>query len=173
MDAAEELLTLAEIAIGLAGFSGVVVAFSRGSGLHDIDRFYFVALLTVTLSAFALAFVPFGFHRVGYNGPALWMASSAAMLATAACVGWSLVASIPRELRAEGVRGRRWHKNVAGKVGDVVSWGLPALIAVLQVANIGGWPMESDALFYVAGLVFWLLIAGMNFFYLVVFGASR
>ena len=64
-------------------------------------------------------------------------------------------------------------KNVMGRVGNAVSWGLPALIFACQLANIAGWPMESGTLLYVAGLVFWMLIAGMNFVYLVLHGASN
>ncbi len=163
MDASDELLTLAELSIGLAVFSGVVVAFSRGAGLHERDRFFFISLLSVTLSGFFLAFVPFGFHHAGVAGPVAWKGSSLIMLAIAGGVGWALVTRIPSDLG----------HNVMGGLGYVVSWGLPAFIFAFQLANITAWPMESGALLYVAGLVFWMLIAGMNFVYLVLFGASK
>ena len=71
MEASEELLTIAELAIGLAGFSGVVVAFNRGGGLRPTDSFRFIALFCSALSVLVVAFVPFGFHYAGQAGPAL------------------------------------------------------------------------------------------------------
>jgi hypothetical protein len=38
MEAREELLTIAEIAVGLAGFSGVVVAFLQRGGLRGMGE---------------------------------------------------------------------------------------------------------------------------------------
>jgi hypothetical protein len=58
MEASNELLVVAELAIGLAGFSGVVVAFRRNGGLRAPERFLFIALFTSSLSAGFLAFVP-------------------------------------------------------------------------------------------------------------------
>ncbi len=45
MEASDELLTIAELAVGLAGFSGVVVAFTRQGELSLTDRYRFIGLL--------------------------------------------------------------------------------------------------------------------------------
>ena len=42
----EELLTVAELAIGIAGFAGVIAAFLQRGGLHPVDRGRFVTLLS-------------------------------------------------------------------------------------------------------------------------------
>ena len=63
MEASDELLTIAELAIGLAGFSGVVIAFAHQGGLRAVDRFFFIALISIAGTAALLAFVPGVFHR--------------------------------------------------------------------------------------------------------------
>jgi hypothetical protein len=65
MEAADELLTISELAIALAGFSGVVAAFGHSNGIGRSQRFYFIALVIVALSTVILAFVPFLLHSGG------------------------------------------------------------------------------------------------------------
>jgi hypothetical protein len=164
MEASEELLTIAELAIGLAGFSGVVVAFNRGEGLRPTDRFRFIAMFTAALSVLVVSFVPFGFHHAGTTGPALWMGSSAVQLAS-----WVSIFLVL------GVRFR----PEFGADEQLTSWvslplyGLSGLIPILQVANIIGWPMEPGPLFYLAGLILWLVGTSFLFALLVVFGARK
>ncbi len=65
MEASDELLTIAELAVGLAGFSGVVVVFRGQGGLRLVDRFRFLSVLSQALTVLVLAFVPFGFRHGG------------------------------------------------------------------------------------------------------------
>ncbi len=165
MEASEELLTIAELAIGLAGFSGIVVAFNRGGGLRSTDRFRFLVLFTSALSVVVVAFVPFGFHHAGQAGPALWMGSSAIQL-----VSWVSIFLVL------GIRLRPEFDNANEQLSNSVSvalYGLSFLIPILQVANIIGWPMESGPLLYLAGLVLWLVTTSFLFALLVVFGARE
>lgn len=83
MEAADELLTLAELAIGLAGFSGVVVAFAHQGELTPLDRWRFAGLLSLSMGAAVAAFVPSIFHHLGFSGAPLWRASSLTFLAFA------------------------------------------------------------------------------------------
>ena len=76
MEASDELLTIAELAIGLAGFSGVVVAFTYRGELRATDRYRFIGLFTQALTVALLSFVPFGFHHADQVGAAIWRASS-------------------------------------------------------------------------------------------------
>ena len=71
MEATNELLTIAELAIGLVGFSGVVVAFTRGDALRKADWFYFIALVSSAAITALLAFIPFLVHHAGLVGPSL------------------------------------------------------------------------------------------------------
>ena len=162
MEASEELLTIAELAIGLAGFSGVVVAFNRGGGLRPTDRFRFIALFTSALSVLVVAFVPFGFHHAGQTGRVLWMGSSAVQL-----VSWLAIFLVL------GIRFRP-EFDTDEQLSNWVSvplYGLSSLIPILQFANLMGWPMEPGPLLYLAGLILWLVSTCFLFALLVVFGA--
>jgi len=162
MDAVDELLTITELAIGLAGFSGVVVAFTRREGLRQDDRYYFVALLSSTFSAVLLAFVPVVLHHVGFAGSALWKGSSAVML-----IVWVILNATML------VRARRITWNPIGKSFGNAQFGLTLAALSSTIANLVGWPMESGAALYLVGLVLWLASAGMVFALLVLVGAQE
>ena len=80
MEASDELLTIAELAIGIAGFSGIIAAFLQGGGLHPFDRFRFVNLFITVFAALVLAFLPLLLD--GFISPEekLWRISSGAMI---------------------------------------------------------------------------------------------
>ena len=164
MEASNELLVIAELAIGLAGFSGVVVAFRRNEGLRAPERFLFISLITTALSAGFLAFVPFVFHHAGQSGPTLWMSSSAVMVLVWTGIVWPLFRSIPAEM---------WSAPPLGNIGAAMSTGLPVLIPLAQIANIVGWQMESGALLYLVGLLLWLLNTSLSFVSLVLEGSKE
>ncbi len=158
------VVILKELAIGLAGFSGVVVAFNRGGGLHPTDRYRFIALFSSALSVLVVAFVPFGFHHAGQTGPALWMGSSAVQL-----VSWvSIFLFLGIRFRPEFDTDEQLSNWVS-----VPLYGLSFLIPILQFANFIGWPMESGPLLYLAGLILWLVTTSFLFALLVVFGARE
>ena len=165
MQASDELLTIAELAIGFAGFSGVVAAFTHRTGLSETDRYLFIILFTVALLAVFASFVPFGFHYLGSAGPALWFGSSVVTLIAGVVIGAVLGVAAPASLRAAKLPG---FLN-----GAVVTLGLPLMIFACHVFNIVGWPTESGPLLYVAGLLLWLLIAGANFLRLVLYRSPQ
>ena len=164
MEASGELLTIAELAIGLAGFSGVVVAFTRGKGLRPTDRYRFIALFSLAISALVLAFVPFGFHHAGQAGSALWMRSSVVMLAFWVSVFLLLGVRFRPEFSAD--------EQISNWLSAPL-WGLSLLTPLLQVANLIGWPMESGPLLYLSGLILWLVTSSFFFALLVLFGARE
>ena len=162
MEAAGELLTIAELAIGLAGFSGVVVAFAHRNGLREDDRFYFVALLFSAFSAVLVAFVPMVFHHAGLAGPALWMASSTVALIVGVVLGASML------VRARGIV---WQP--IGNSYAVAQFVVVFALVLSQILNLIGWPMEPGPALYVVGLLLWLAAAGMVFALLVLVGAQE
>ena len=166
MEAADELLTIAELAIGLAGFSGVVAAFThRGAALNEVDRYHFIILFSVTLSAVFVAFVPFGFHHAGFVGAPLWAWSSGVMLAAAVATSILLAVAAPGNFQSQ------W---IPGFLGSwFVSYGLPLAIVSAQLVNVIGWPAESGPLLFVFGLLVWLLVGGMNFLRLILHRPSQ
>ena len=158
------MLTIAEMAIGLAGFSGVAVAFTRRGGFRQTDRFRFIALFSQALSVVVLAFVPIGFHHAGQVGPALWMGSSAVMLVVWVSSFWLLGVRFRPEFPAD----EQFSKQLSA-----VTYSPPILNVSLQVANLVGWPMESGALLYLAGLILYLMTAALLFAFLFLFGAKE
>ncbi len=160
MEASDELLTIAELAIGLAGFSGIVVAFSHRKGLRENDRFRFITLFLIAMLALILAFVPFGFHHAGQAGPALWKGSSAVMLVFSIGITWFVLAHLP-----DFPVDQKVPKPVLA-----VTWGTAILRNLIEVANIIGWPLESGPLLYPVALILWLMMAAVMFAFLVIFG---
>ncbi len=71
MQASDELLTIAELAIALAGFSGVVVAFAHQGKLTAIDRTRFTLLLSLAMGAAVVSFAPSLLHLLGLTGEAI------------------------------------------------------------------------------------------------------
>lgn len=165
MEAEEELLAIAALAITLAGFSGAVVSFTR-QGLRAVDRYFFISLVWTAFTAAFLAYVPILCHHFLAEAD-VWKSSSAFMW----MVGVVLLAE--RGLSAKRISGLISAHHL-GKTTSVVVVGLPALnLLLLQPANLSGWPMESGAFLYLVGLLLWLAVAGFMFAYLVLVGAQE
>lgn len=164
MEASDELLTIAELAIGLAGFSGVVVAFTQRGELRAADRYRFIALFSQALSVVFLAFVPLGFHHAGQVAPTVWTASSAVMLLVWVFTAWLLRVRLMPEFSDD----ERLPKYSVG-----VIWGIGILNPLLQSANVIGWPMGSGPLLYLAGLILWLSVTAFFFASLVLYRAKE
>ena len=118
--------SLAEFAIALAGFTSVVVVFSRRDGeLHPADRFRIRAALVSSLGAAFLALVPVGLELTGLPSSAVWRASS---LVLVAAVAWD---SIHTE-----VRRRRLSPNARSVLSSRISGFLRALRLFSFVAGL-------------------------------------
>jgi hypothetical protein len=164
IEAVDGLLTVAELAIGLAGFSAVVVTFKRKDGFREAERYLFMTLLTVAFACSLVAFVPFALYHAGLTGPKLW-ASSSAVYIFIWCVATAFAAAAV--MRTPGLV----HSNYVGRTSTFMAW-LTALVnPLLQVANIIGWPMSSGVFLYVVGLMLWLATAVLLFANLVMAGA--
>ena len=159
MEASDELLTMAEIAITLTGFSGGVAAFSARHGFRKDERFFFISLVVVAISTVLLCFVPFVIHAAGFEGSDVWKYSSATMLAVAFYETIHLTYIAPT--REEGK---------LGIIAEIVVRTLPVLIVGSQVANFFGWPNPPGALLYVVAVLMWILLSSMIFVYLVTHG---
>ena len=76
------LMTLAELALALVGFTGIVLALGRReSGLGPVDVYRAIALTTTAGGALALALLPVGLFELGLEEPTVWRAGSASMVA--------------------------------------------------------------------------------------------
>lgn len=90
------LSTVASVALGLAGFSGIVLAVGRqGAGLTETERYRFAVLLWNALGATFLAITPMVLHALGVAG-SLWRVSSGVM---AVCQATLLTVWVARSVR--------------------------------------------------------------------------
>jgi hypothetical protein len=161
MSASDELLTIAELAIGLAGFSGVVVAFAYRGQLEAIDRMRFIALFSTAISTAIFAFLPFVFARGGFSEATTWRCSSALLLT------WSIVLGIPIGSR---LRRAALDRGAAARRALIFAlWGLAILNMLLQLLNAIGSPSTPGPLPYVGGLLILIVFAAVFFAFLVLF----
>ena len=77
MDIAETLLTVAQVAMGLAGFSSILVALSGEPGRwSSVDAFRISGMLSASFAALFLALAPFLLRFLGVDTALVWRWSS-------------------------------------------------------------------------------------------------
>jgi hypothetical protein len=108
------LTSVAEVSVALAGFSGLFVAFSRSRGrtLLPIERYALLFLLFASLSAVALAILPFVLMAAaGHDTFAPWycLFPGAALIALAS---WSALSRLRRTGIADGGRRYPWARRL-------------------------------------------------------------
>lgn len=79
MDHGDILLTLAEVSVAFAGFSGVVAVFGRRDPetWSFADRFRFFSLVQASLSSLLLCIMPFGMLALNISESTVWRSMSA------------------------------------------------------------------------------------------------
>jgi hypothetical protein len=160
LEGKDELLTIAEIAVGIAGFSGVVVAFVQRGNLSQADRLRFLAVFATAFTALLLAFVPSALGYSGVDGRAVWRWSSLIMV-VCSLLG---LAPYPR-----GIRSIRQELGTR-QLLPVALFGVPAAFnIVVQVLNAGAWIWNPSLVAYLFGMLVYLYTAGLFFVLLVLF----
>jgi hypothetical protein len=149
MDATSALDSIIEVAIGLAGFSGIIAAVGQRNpgGWGAADQLRLEILLTASGAALVFAFLPFvlaGFM----NDPLVWRCSSAVVAL------WTGGISIFRLRQASSV-------GIDNAFG-LRSWrlGLQATIVLMLIGNVLWW---ASASLYVLGVLWGLYVAFMTF----------
>ena len=160
MEASDVLLTIAEMAIGLAGFSGVVLAFTYQGRLRPADRYRFLGLFTQALTVAFLCLVPFGFYHAGYAGDAIWRGSSAVAVLFWLFSAWLTAVRLFPEFSPE----EELPRYLGGSI-----WSLGIINLLLQLANLIAWPMAAGPLLDLVGLVIWFAVAAYFFAVLVLY----
>jgi hypothetical protein len=74
---ADALYVIAQVAIGIAGFTGIVTALRGQGDLHPADVARTVGLIAVAANLIALSLLPVVLYALGVAGAPLWRASSA------------------------------------------------------------------------------------------------
>jgi hypothetical protein len=158
------LLTMAQIAIGLAGFSGVVAAFSQTREFPAADRVRFLMLVGSTFLVVLLAIVPFLLELGGIREPGLWRWASGIWLASVLS-GSPLVLAGRRIILREGRAAPAW------SVGLILMIALAAGLA--QMGNLFSWPYAPGPVPFLLGLLAGLVGSGSIFVYLVLIRPDR
>lgn len=160
MEPGDSLLTIAEISLGLAGFTAVVAAFTRPEGLAPADRWRFVVLFSIALQVLFLSFIPIGLESSGFSEATTWRASSGVFAVAWAVTGVLILRSVPD----------RWTMDPAPTVAGALPVFIPAAANFLiQVCNAIGWPVAPSFVSYLAGLLILLYIGAVFFAFLVLY----
>jgi hypothetical protein len=151
------LQTIAEIAITLAGFTGVVAFLgqrARGEW-RTVDLFRFNQLLAGSLAALLLSFAPILLFKLGVPEPLAWRASSGLVaLYLAAALAWS----------AQGLRGLPEAER-----SEIIPWMLSLILATnigvfaLQVLCAAGIAYSGESAPVLVALVWLLAFSAFQF----------
>ena len=155
------LLGIGSVATAIAGFSGVVAAFSgRDDGKWSpVERFRTTNMLILSLGACLLSFVPLSEELLRIPNRALWVVASLALSGFCAFYYVRTIILLRRpNLRRPGAL-VEWVR--------VVYFVCLALAIVLQVLNVAGVLVERGPGPFIAGLVLMLIPAGLMFVFLV------
>jgi len=155
------LLGISSVAIAISGFSGVVAVFGgRADGKWSpAERFRTTNMLILSLGACLLSFVPLTEEAFQIPEQALWTTSS--FLLFVFCASY-FVYTITM-LRNPALR----------RPGGLLIWVRVVyficltLAGVLQALNVAGAPVKRGAGPFIAGLLFVLIQAGLQFAFLV------
>ena len=149
MNPPETLSTVAELALGLAGFTGVLVVLGRQPGrFSPAEGLRLAVLLVGSLSALFLSLVPLVLHDFGVSGAHLWRVSSGLMAISVVCSGAFLAKPVARFRVSKSEAYSPW------VLGSLTSGAV--IILIVQVINLTGllWPTGPGA--YSLGLFFFL-----------------
>jgi membrane glycosyltransferase len=150
------LTILAELFIGIAGFSGIVVALSGAAIAQDpLDRFRVLSLLLTTLGGAVFAVLPIVLSDVGVAPERAWrLASGIYSVYLGLVAAWqarqrfSLPASAMRSTHAAV-----W----------VLAMGGQGLASIVLAIGATGWAGSSASAFYLAPLFYSLALACLLF----------
>ena len=155
----ETFHTLAEVAVGFAGFASIAVLFRRRDRgeWSSYDALRYRAMLFNSLFACAFALLPTLVMPLQLQSSILWASCSGLLLVY---VVWRSVSVFPSARRG----------------GAPLNRVIPILAIVtilLQVANIVGIPLNRGPALYLLGVGALIFMAGYNFFHLVSVAAPR
>jgi len=146
MDGSEYLLTTAEVAVALAGFSALIIVL-RQSRSTGIPSGLVASLIERSLVATLLSFLPLLLGGLGVPERVLWSGAS------------GLLAIYIASLAYRGVVNRRSEPALAALVSSPLygaSYALGLAVMLLQFANALGIGVQQGVWWYLTGLT-WLL----------------
>jgi hypothetical protein len=160
----DALLTIAQIALGFAGFTGVVTAFRSPQTWGSHESFRLARMLDSSLYALVLALVPPGLAGAGLSPVVTWRFASALFAAALLFRLWRAFAAM-RELPADA---RALINHVAARVIQSTN----VLMAVLLALNSMGALWDPGFAVYYLGLLCLISIAAFQFTQFLLVGRS-
>ena len=151
----DALLTIAQIALGFAGFTGVVSAFRSPQTWGSLESFRLARMLDSSLYALLLALVPPGLAGAGLSPVATWRIASALFAVALLFRLWRAFAAI-RALPADA---RAQQNHFAVRVIQSTN----VLMAVLLALNSMGVFWDPGFAVYYLGLLCLIAIAARQF----------
>ncbi len=155
LDGADALTTIAEVAVGLAGFSGVVAVLGRQPGeFSRVEAGRLVVLLLSSLGALFFALIPFALFPLGLNPVSVWRTTSG-LVAVFALSHLAVSYTELRRVRREAPE--IYSRSVAGTHFTIL-----VVVLLLQLVGVakGG---ELALSLYIFGLLGLLAVAAFQF----------
>ena len=152
----DSLQTISEISIGLAGFSGLIVALRKNPGpLTDVQKYRLKILFAMTFGAMFLSLLPDLLLNFQVPDERIWFDSSTAMFTYSLFfVTWMIA-------------GARRVAKVAPEIFHWVNfWSLTAghiIVLLLQLAVMTGLIGERAPAVFSVGLIWYLIHAAQQF----------
>jgi len=159
---AETLRTIAEVAVAIAGFTGIVVVFGGRAGgdwsPDEAERLWL--LLSQALVVTLFAFLPILLQAAGLEGPAIWRLSNGLLGITI----WGIGANIAfRQRHFERVRAA----SLLTRCFEYATSAAGACISISLVAHSAGALATRGPFLFLFALLFLLAASIMNFWRLL------
>jgi len=156
MPDSQSLQTIAEVSIGLAGFSGLAVALRRNSGpLTEVEKFRLRILLTLAFGAMFLSFLPELLQGLGMKTAVIWICACAALAVySIVFLAWWVIAS--RKFSRDFPEIFHWSAFARMSAGHVT-------VLLLQMAVCLSLVTDKGATIFVLGLIWYLIHAAQQF----------
>ena len=156
MEIPELLQTIAEIGIGLAGFSGLIVALRRRKGPFDeIQRYRMNLLFALAFGAMLISLLPELLDSFGVPADRIWFDSSAALATYTVLLLWWWISGAVRHARVVPEI-FNWYAFTSMSIGHFI-------MLMLQFGVMAGFIVERAPGAFAAGLVWYLIHAAQQF----------
>ena len=158
---ADALFTIAEVAVGITGFSGIVLAISHRPGALDpFDASRIFLLLAAGVATIVVSLFPVGLHAAGVASGSIWRWSSASMVV----VNLGVIAG--------GLRAGPWVVSARDWVIAPVLLTATLFNLAAQILNATGLVFHGSFSVFFFGLLWWVTFSGTQFV-LIIFVRPR
>lgn len=151
-----ELILIAELALGYAGFMAIFLIFARRKGHFNLaDAFRIRSIIAASFFALFGSLLPLLLNLYGYEGSSLWSMSST----VTAFVGMAII--LPMIYLHISMNSDDLEE--VGRFYSIAAWGLVASGELLVAFNALGFLGQPSAAIYVTAMVSLLGVATVNF----------